>query len=226
MLQALFLSIGQLFDRRVMLVFLKSFLLTLVLLGAIAVVVWFAMHRFADWLAHWLGQWFDAGTVADIATIALVLLAHLLLFRVVAIAVIGVFADDVVEAVEARHYPAAHANVRHVPLHQSARMGLGSGGRAILFNVIVSPVYLIALPAAPFVFFFINAWLLGRDLGDMVAVRHMPEKSLASWRRRNRLRRLALGSVGTALLLVPGVAFLAPVLGAAMAAHLFHGGRK
>jgi uncharacterized protein involved in cysteine biosynthesis len=226
MLQALFLSIGQLFDRRVAAVFLKSFLLTLMLLGAVAVAVWLAMHRMTHWLAYWLGSWLDSGSVADIATIAVVLLAHLLLFRVVAIAVIGVFADDVVEAVEAKHYPAAHAKVRHVPLHQSARMGLGSGGRAILFNLIFSPVYLIALPAAPFIFFIVNAWLLGRDLGDMVAVRHMPERDLASWRRRTRLRRLALGSFGTALLLIPGIAFLAPVLGAAMAAHIFHGGRK
>lgn len=226
MFQAFLLSLGQLFDRRVALVFVKSFLLTIVLLAAMAVAIWFAMRWLAGAIAPWIGQWFDAATVADIGTIALVLLAHLLLFRVVAIAVVGIFADDVVEAVEAKHYPEAHAQVRHVPFHQSARMGLGSGARAILLNVVLSPVYFFAFPVAPFIFFFANAWLLGRDLGDMVAVRHMAEPELPGWRGRTYFRRLGVGAFGTALLLIPGVAFLAPVIGAAMSAHAFHLGRR
>ena len=226
MIQAFFLSLGQLLDARVAGVFLKSMFLTLVLFGAAAVALWFGMHSATGALADWLGGASWARNIADVLTIILVLLLHWLLFRAIAIAVIGVFGDDVVEAVEAKHYPEAHARVRHVPLWLSARMGLGSGLRAIGINVLFLPLYLIANVAAPIVFFLINAWLLGRDLGDMVAVRHMPIGDLPRWRRRTRFRRFALGSIGTGLMFVPVVNLIAPIIGAAMAAHAFHGGRK
>lgn len=222
MFQAFFLALGQLFDRRVAWVFLKSLVLTLLVFAAAAVGIWFGMHRLSDVLAIWLGGSKWLRDLADILTIVLVLVAHWLMFRVIAIAVIGIFADEVVEAVEAKHYPEAHAAVRHVPLTRSLKMGLGSGLRAILLNILFSPVYLIANVAAPFVFFAVNAWLLGRDFGDMVAVRHIPKAELPRWRRTNRFRRLLLGAIGTALLLIPVVNLLAPVIGAAMAAHLFH----
>ena len=56
----------------------------------------------------------------------------------------------------------------------------------------------------------------------MVAVRHLPDDDLARWRGVTRLSRFTLGAAGTALFFVPFVNFVAPVLGAAMATHLFH----
>jgi uncharacterized protein involved in cysteine biosynthesis len=229
MIQALFLSLGQLFDRRVAMVFVKSLLLTIVLLGAMSVGIWFGMHRLLEWVAARLGGLSWVGDAADISTIVLILLAHLLLFRAVAIAVIGIFADDVVEAVEAKHYPQAHATARAVPFGQSLAMGLGSGFRALLINLLFSPLYLILLltgVGTPIAFFLVNTWLLGRDLGDMVAARHMRARDLPKWRSKTSFRRLRLGAVGTALFLIPGISLLAPVLGAAMATHAFHLGRR
>jgi CysZ protein len=224
MIQAFFLSLGQLFDKRIAGVFLKSLLLTLVVFAGLGVGLYFGLH----WLSvRIFGPSETSGAFADIVTIAVMLIAHWLLFRAIAIAVIGIFGDDVVEAVEAKHYPRAHASVRHVPLVRSLRMGLRSGVRAIGMNILFSPVYLIANVAAPIVFFLVNTWLLGRDLGDMVAVRHMAESELPAWRKRTRYRRWTLGAIGTGLLLIPVVNLIAPILGAAMAAHAFHlGGRK
>lgn len=222
MFHAFFLSLGQLLDRRVAAVFLKSLLVTLLFFGAAAVAVWFGMHRLTELVAHWLGGWSWAADFANIATIILVFLLHWLLFRAISIAVIGLFADEVVEAVEQRHYPKAAASVRHVPFVTAARMGLASGTRSLGYNLILTPLYLLAHVFAPAAFFVVNAWLLGRDLGDMVAVRHMGVAELPRWRSRTRFRRFALGAFGTALLLIPIVNFLAPVLGAAMAAHAFH----
>jgi CysZ protein len=229
MIQALSLSIGQLLDRRVAMVFVKSFLLTILLLAAISLGIWFGMHRLLEWTAGYLGGLSWAGDAADVSTIILILAAHLLLFRVVAIAVMDIFADDVVEAVEAKHYPEAHASARAVPLGRSIAMGLGSAFRAVLINLLFSPLYLILLltgVGTPIAFFLVNTWLLGRDLGDMVAARHMGARDLPGWRRRTSFRRLRLGAVGTALFLIPGVSLLAPVLGAAMATHAFHLGRR
>ncbi|MBO9714504.1 EI24 domain-containing protein [Sphingomonas sp.] len=223
MIQAFFLSLGDLFDMRVAGVFLKSLLLTLLLFAGLGVGLYFGLHWAA---AQVFGAGYGSGAFADIVTIVVIIFAHWLLFRAIAIAVVGIFADEVVEAVEKRRYPAAFASVRKVPFHRSLAMGLRSGLRAIGYNILFSPLYLVANFAAPVVFFVVNAWLLGKDFGDMVAVRHMPEADLPQWRRRTRLRRLGVGAVGTALLLVPVVNLIAPILGAAMAAHAFHQGRR
>jgi CysZ protein len=222
MIQAFFLALGQLFDRRVAAVFLKSLALTLVLFAVVSVGIWLGMRGLVHSIAAWLGNASWLSDLADILTIVLVLVAHWLMFRAIAIAVIGIFGDEVVEAVEARHYPDAHAQVRHVPFVRSLRMGLRSGLRAIAYNILFLPIYLLANVLAPIVFFLLNSWLLGRDLGEMVAVRHMPEADLPAWQKRTRMKRLGIGAVTTGLLLIPVVNFLAPVLGAAMAAHAFH----
>jgi uncharacterized protein involved in cysteine biosynthesis len=229
MIRALFLSFGQLLDPRVAMVFLKSIALTLVVFVAVSVGIWLGMHRLTEAISWWLGGVAQTQAFADIATIVLVLLAHWLMFRAIAVAVIGIFADEVVQAVEARHYPRAHAAARDVPLARSLAMGLGSVMRLIVINVLLSPVYIMLLLTGigtPIVFFLVNSWLLGRDFGDMVAARHMPAGQLPKWRGRTRFRRFALGAFGTGIFFIPGLNLLAPVIGAAMAAHAFHQGRK
>lgn len=246
MIQAFFLSLGQLFDPRVAWVFLKSLAVTILLFLASAVAVWFGLRlglpALGQWLAAHGGQSGILGSIsaalvgtsadssfADVVTIVLMLLAHWLLFRVIAIGVMDVFADDVVVAVEAKHYPAAHDSARDLPLARSIGMGLGSAGRTIFINLLLSPAYLMLIltgVGTPILFFAVNSWLLGRDLGDMVAVRHMPASRLRQWRGRTRFGRLMLGAIGTALFLVPVLNLIAPVIGAAMATHLFHRGRR
>lgn len=229
MIQAFFLSLGQLFDRRIAMVFVKSLFVTIALMIAISAGIWFGMQWVFDWIADRIGHYGWTTDAASISTILLILVAHLLLFRAVAIAVMDIFADDVVEAVEAKHYPDAHATARAVPFGQGLAMGLGSAFRAVTINVLFSPIYLILLitgVGTPIAFFVVNTWLLGRDLGDMVAARHMRSREMAGWRSKTGFRRLRLGAVGTALFLIPGVSLLAPVLGAAMATHMFHLGRK
>lgn len=224
MIQAFFLSLGQLLDGRVAMVFLKSLLVTLVLFVGLGFGLYYGIH----WAtARWMQGY--SGPFADIAVIVLLLAAHWLLFRAIAIGVIGIFADEVVAAVEAKHYPGAHADARDVPFARSLAMGLGSGVRIILVNLALSPIYIMLLVTGvgtAVAFFVVNSWLLGRDLGDMVAARHMKYGELPRWRRRTSLRRFILGMFGTGLLLVPVVALVAPVIGAAMATHAFHRGRR
>ena len=92
-------------------------------------------------------------------------------------------------------------------------------------NLLLAPLYLLLLATGvgtAVAFFLVNSWLLGRDLGDMVAARHLPAQSMREWRCTTARGRLLLGFAGTGLLLIPFVNFVAPVLGAAMATHWFH----
>jgi len=107
-------------------------------------------------------------------------------------------------------------------------MGLRSAGRVVLVNLVMLPVYLLLLATGigtAAAFFVVNGWLLGRDLGDMVAARHLDRAGTDQWRRATAPRRFLLGLGNTALFVVPVVNLLAPVLGAAMATHLFHRSR-
>lgn len=228
MIHAFVLSLGQLFDRPVLRVFVKSLLLTLAVFALLAIGMWFALDGLGGVVGEWAGLSDESNVFADVATLLLFLLAWWLLFRAIAVAVIGIFADEVVAAVEAKHYPKAHAAARDVPLGRALAMGVGSAARTIVINLLLSPLYLMLLitgVGTALVFFAVNAWLLGRDLGDMVAARHIPYGALGEWRRGTRWNRFALGAVGTGLFLVPVLNLAAPVLGAAMATHAFHRGR-
>lgn len=218
MFRALLLSLAQLGDPAIRRVLAKSLGLTLSIFAALGALTWWG---FDTALAGWRHHGALAGVAASVAT----LLALWLLFRAVAVLVVGVFADDVVAAVEQRHYPAALASACVVPLHRSMRIGLGSAVRFLLVNLVMTPVYfalLVTGAGTAAAFFVVNAWLLGRDLTDMVASRHLPGAAMRDWRKANAGGCFLLGLAGTGLFVVPVVNLLAPVLGAAMATHLFH----
>ncbi|WP_404371952.1 EI24 domain-containing protein [Sphingomonas sp. MMS24-J45] len=225
MLNAFLLSLAQLGDRKIVGVFLKSFALTVALIALFGAGLWYVAER---WVAA-LGWNADVGILAG--TVALLITFGLgwLLFRAVAVAVMGVFADDVVIAVERKHYPAALAKARDVSIARGIGLGLRSAGRAILINLALAPVYIMLLVTGvgtALLFFLVNGWLLGNDFGQMVAARHMDDAMMRDWRKTGAVDRFALGVAGTALFMVPILNLFAPVIGAAMATHLFHKGRN
>ncbi len=188
-------------------------------------------------LAYWamiaaLAQfgWADEGGLAAAATAAiLALAAAFFLFRVVAIAVLNIFSDEVVDAVERRHYPDRAERAKPPDLMLGLRMGLASAGRALFWNAAVLPLYILLLATGigtALLFLALNGWLVGRDLQDMVVARHLDAgeriKDLTLRMGLLRGQRFLLGLVSTLLLLVPVANLLAPVIGAAMATHLVH----
>jgi len=218
MLRALALSLRQLPDRAILAVLAKSLGVTLAIFALLGTTLYFGLVALIDAVA---GRR-DGTGILVVTALAIGLLAMWLLFRVVGIAVMGLFADDVVHAVEARHYPDALKAARPVPFRRGLAMGIGSAMRATLWNLLALPLYLALLATgvgAPILFFAINALLLGRDLSDMVAARHLAD--LRAWRQRTRGRG-TLGLVSAGLFVVPGINLLAPVIGAAMATHWFH----
>jgi uncharacterized protein involved in cysteine biosynthesis len=223
MITALFLSLGQLFDPRILRVLLKSLLLTVVVFVLLGSGLWWIAGQAME---EYLG-WSNGGLAAGVALVATALAAWIL-FGAVAIGVMSLFADEVIRAVEARHYPAALADARNVGIARASAMGLASSARLLLLNVVLSPLYLLLLVTGigPAILFVIaNGWLLGRDLGDMVAARHMGWSAMRGWRGTSRGWRFVLGVAAAALIVVPVINLLVPVLGAAMATHLFHRGR-
>lgn len=225
MFRALLFSIGQLGDPVFLKVLAKSLALTLVLFAIAGVGLYWLLYGFFGWLG-----WRETGGFA--AAVAAVLIAAAtgwLLFRVVAIAVIGLFTDEIVDAVEAKHYPHHHARATSAGYGAQVRVALASAGRAIGWNIVAAPLYILLMftvigPAIAF--FLVNALLLARDLGELVAIRHVPRERWRDWRRETRGKRMQIGLVAGGLFVIPVANLLAPILSAAMAAHMLHGGTE
>ena len=145
-----------------------------------------------------------------------------LIWRLVAFAVLQFYADDVVAAIEARHYPAAAAAARPLGWRAELRRSLASGGRAAAWNLAALPVALLLLVTGvgtPLLFWAVNAVLLGRELTDMVRLRH---RAAGTLRPLSSAERLTVGGIVSALTFVPVLNLLAPFLGAGLATHLIH----
>lgn len=212
MLSAFLLAIGQLSDRRILAVLGKTVAITLTLFAVLGWVGWVGLGLLLPSIES---ESYFRGIVAVLLAVVL----GWVLFRLVALAVLQVFGDEIVGAVEARHYPALHP--RRLGWDQELRLGLRGLGRALGYNLLALPVALLLLATAigpALVFGAVNAVLLGRELTELVAQRHrVPGAPLVL---PGRLTRFSLGAVIVVLLTVPFANLLAPIIGAAMATHL------
>jgi CysZ protein len=210
---------GALAEGAVLRLLMKTVLLTLAIFAVLGVAGFYGL----DAGLAWAGLEDDRGASALLA-VAVTIIAGWLLFRVVALAVLQFFADEVVSAVERRSYPAAAAEARKLGLGTETRLALRGAARALLANLIAMPFALALLFTAigpAVVFWAVNAWLLGRELVDMVWLRHCPAPGAPS--PVGRAERLLLGGAVAALFMIPFANLLAPILGAAAATHLVHG---
>ena len=219
--RALALSFSQLGDPSILKILVKSLLITL---GIFAVLGWGLSFGF-EAVLEWAGLAGDGGAGTLLAVLATVIGAWLL-FRFVALFVLQFFAEDVVRAVEAKHYPAAARAARSLPFTKELRNGTRATLRALLVNLAALPFAVMLLVTGigtAILFWAVNAFLLGRELQDMVWLRHRIDDS-----ERPPLgqgRRLLLGGAIAGLLLLPFINLLAPVLGAASATHMVHRAR-
>lgn len=216
--RALALSFSQLGDPAILKVLGKSLLITLAIFLLLGWGLSFGFEAALEWAG--LEEGSDAGTLlAVLAT----LIGAWLLFRFVALFVLQFFAEEVVRAVEARHYPEAASAARSLAFHEEMRNGVRSTMRALLVNLVALPFAILLLVTGigtALLFWAVNAFLLGRELQDMVWLRH--RRDTAEIAPLGQGRRFLLGGAIAALLMVPFLNLLAPVLGAASATHLVH----
>ena len=213
---AFLLALRDLPQPRVMRVLAQSLALTLLLLAVAGAAIFFG----ARWaLGHW--RWLDETQLdmAGILVILAIIAGSWLLFRAVAIVVVGLFADSIVVDVEGRHYPAAASQAVDVGWRQNISLALASLVRLIGGNLLALPIYILLLVTGigtPIFALLVNALLLGRDLEAMVLARH-PDRP-----RLDRPARWSLGLLSAASFVVPIANLLAPILSAAMAVHMLH----
>ena len=220
---SLLLSLGQLADPAIWRILAKSVAVSLVLFALVGAAGWWLIDASLEALGLTDARLGEAGVLRGAASALLTAIGLWLTWRIVAMAVIQFFADEVVAAVEVRHYPHAAGAARDLPLREQTLASLAAAGRALLVNLIALPVALVLLVTGivpALLFLAVNAWLIGRELQDMVWLRHRRDRREGA--PLNAGERLVLGGAVAALLVVPLANFLAPVLGAASATHLVH----
>ena len=129
------------------------------------------------------------------ADVVVYLVLAWLLFPVAIGLILGLFAEDVVAAVERRYYPELPA-----PPGMSLSAQVYSGARflavALPLNLIALPLYLVPGANIP-VYLALNGYLLGREYFTLVAGQRLPLREMEQLRRGQRGRLWLAGAVTT-----------------------------
>ena len=139
----------------------------------------------------------------------------------VASAITSMFLDEVAAAVEARHYPHL-APVPGLSVWEGVKDTVNFLGVLITANVLALLLYALFAPAALFIFWGLNGFLLGREYFTLAAARRVGLVEAKRLRRRHGATIWAAGVLMAMPLSVPLVNLLIPILGAATFTHIFH----
>ncbi|MEN8832716.1 MAG: EI24 domain-containing protein [Pacificibacter sp.] len=216
-----FKAIGQLSDKRFQSVLLKGIGLSLGLLIAVYVVfVWVLGLFLPDTVTLPLIGDISLGVVLSVGSFFVMLGLSVFLMVPVASAFTGFFLDEVSEAVEDKHYP-------HLPPAPRQKWGdmlrdtFGFLGVLIVANIVALLLYLVLSIGAPFIFWALNGFLLGREYFQMVAMRRLGRAGAKAARARHAPKIWLAGALMAVPLSIPLVNLLIPVLGAATFTHMF-----
>jgi uncharacterized protein involved in cysteine biosynthesis len=228
MAAAFILALAQLWgDAAVRSVLWRALFLTLILFAGLAWGVFslIALIEPAGWPGWAVRLWTEGGD--DAAAVLLSALLTWLGFTSIATAVMAIWQDEVIMAVERRYYPQA---IGHgLGLGVELAMGGRAAIRVALINTLLLPAYLLLLFTAigPLILFIIaNGWALGREYLEAVAARHVPLGESRAWPGQHKWDSWGIGLLTAALFAVPVLNLVAPIMGAMMATHIFHRERE
>ncbi|MEM6635445.1 MAG: EI24 domain-containing protein [Pseudomonadota bacterium] len=216
-------ALGQIGDARFRRVLGLGIGLTFALLFAIYAIFVTALGLFfPDTVSlPWIGEvtWVD--NVISWASIPVMIVLSVFLMVPVASAFTGIFLEQVADAVEDRHYPHL-ADVPGTSLADGFRDSLAFLGILVVANIAAFALYLLFPPFAPFIFWGMNGFLLGREYFQLVAMRRLGRDRARKLRARHSLTIWLAGGLMAVPLTFPLINLFVPVLGAATFTHLFH----
>lgn len=216
-------AVGQMGDLRFRRVLFLGIALTIALLvGFYAGFLWLLNTMVGENLVlpgvgevRWLNDLLSWGSLGVMLFLSVFLMVP------VASAITSMFLEDVAQAVEDRHYPGLPP-VTRVPFGDALRDTLNFLGVLIGANVLAIILYVFLAPAALFIFWGLNGFLLGREYFTLAAMRRVGRDGAKALRRQH-IGKIWLAGVLMAMpLSLPLVNLFIPILGAATFTHLFH----
>jgi uncharacterized protein involved in cysteine biosynthesis len=192
----------------------SAFIVFVLLWGAIGTLLGATSVSSIGWL-----EW-----VVDLLGGLATLVLTWFLFPAVIGVVIGLYLEDIVDAVETRHYPGLPAPIEQSIL-PALMVALRYLGVLVALNLVLL-VFLLLGPLFPFVFYTVNGYLLGREYFELVAMRRLDPDAARRLRLAHRGELFLAGVVMAFLLTLPLVNLLAPVVITAAMVHLINGWRN
>ena len=195
----------------------KSLLLTVPLF---ALAIWLGIEA-ADTIPSTGWSWLD-GVIDAIGWLGVLFIA-IIIFPGLSAMVMGLFLDDIAEAVEQKHYPAdppGTAIGNMVAFKQGLKLGL----LVVIVNLLLLPFYLIFLffPILSVALYYcVNGWLMNREYFELIATRHTDAAGHRALRRGNGGKLFLAGCVIAFLFSVPILNLVAPLMATAFMVHIF-----
>ncbi len=222
-LNAFFAALGQMGDPR----FRKVLFLGVGLTFALLIATYAGFLWLIDWLVGEeatlpvLGEVTWLNDLLSVSSFLFMMVLSIFLMVPVASAITSMFLDEVAQAVEDRHYPALPPAPK-VPFLDSLWDTLGFLGIIILANLLALIIYAFFPPFAPFIFWGMNGFLLGREYFTLAAMRRLGRPGARELRRRHTGKIWLAGTMMAIPLSIPLVNLLIPILGAATFTHIYH----
>jgi uncharacterized protein involved in cysteine biosynthesis len=205
-------ALAQLGDPRIQRLIGLSIALTLAVFVAVALLAWLLI----GWLSGLSGWWGEAAQIAGL--LGTVVIAWFT-FPALAAAISAIFADRVIDAVEARYYP-GRPKPYETPILAAIFDGLKLALLSLIANLLALP-FLIFPPLYFLIAYGVNGFLLGREYYEMPAFRRL-QRPVARQVYRAHRGQFTLGGVLIAILsTIPIVNLIAPIIATAFMVHLF-----
>ncbi len=212
MLAAAFLAFSDIWSAPFRKVMLKAIGLSL----ALFIAVFLGVEAALGALVAFPWPWLDT-TLAVVAGLGL-LAAFFFLMSPVTALFAGLYLDEIAALVESQHYPGDRPGT---PLNTFTALitGLQFAGLVLLVNLLVLPTIFFGIGVVALL--IANAYLLGREYFELIAMRHLPVDAARRLRRENALKVFLSGFAPAAWALVPVVNFVVPLFATAYFVHIF-----
>jgi CysZ protein len=194
---------------------LKTIGLALLFLVLLGVALWTLVTRLID-LNDPTYAW-----IADIASGVGIFIALIFLIGPVVSLVAGFFQDGIAARVEARHYPGDKPG-EEMPTGRSIVLALRFALLVLAVNI--GALLLLLVPGVNIIIWWVaNGYLLGREYFEFAAMRFLPEGEARAVRRAHAPRVFIGGLMIAALMAIPIVNLITPLVASAFMVHVFKG---
>lgn len=212
MLTAIAETIGDIVSRDFRAAMLRSIGLTLLAF----VAVFFAVELMLSLMAQLPWPWADR--ILEVGTGVALLVAFFFLMAPVTALMAGFFLDGIAAQVEGRHYPGDPVGT---PLAWGKALWLAVRFAALVLvvNLAVLPLAFTGIGAVALV--AVNAYLIGREYFEMVAMRHLPVDQARHLRKDNSPFVFAAGLVPALLAVLPVINMTVPLVATIFFVHVF-----
>lgn len=215
-------ALSQLSDPKFQKVLWRSILIAVALL----LFPFLGITGFLDWILPetvtlpWLGELSIHGGLLSLASLITIFALSFLMFPVATL-IIGLFLEEISDAVEARYYPNLPAvkRLNIIPVMIDAFQFIGI---MILANFAALLAYVIVPVFALFIFWALNGYLMGREYFQLVAARRIGMKQARRLRKKYFSQIWIAGILVAIPLSIPIVNIIVPILGIAVFTHQFH----